>query len=355
MAEGEYQAGFAKRCLIVLAFVALAATIYALASLLLMIFGAIVVAVILRAIARLYLRFGLPEGLSVGLAVLSLFALIGALGWIFGGLVAGQFSALVQQIPAAIANLQLQLHSWGIDYDVAQASRDIGSQLSGLTTRAGDFAASAGGAVTNIILVLAGAVFFAAQPKLYTDAILRLVPKDREEIARIATEDSARALGLWLQAQILSSIVVFIMTYIGLKLLGVPSAAALALIAAALDFIPFIGPVVAGIPAILVAFTASPATALWTVGLYLLIQQIQGNILQPLIQKRSVDLSPAVLLFAVVAAGTLFGIVGVILSAPLTVVAFVLVQRLYIEQVLGKPAKTPGPADDLAEDGETEA
>lgn len=207
---------------------------------------------------------------------------------------------------------------------------------------------SAGGVVTNIILVLAGAIFFAVDPALYRSSMLRLVPTDREAIIELACNDSARALGLWLQAQILSSIVVGILTYIGLSLLGVPSAAALAIIAAALDFIPFIGPVIAGIPAVLVAFSVNPSTALWTVGVYLVIQQIQGNILQPLIQKRSVDLSPAVLLFAVVAAGTLFGIVGVILSAPLTVVGFVLVQRLYIEGVLGKPAKTPGPdADDL--------
>jgi predicted PurR-regulated permease PerM len=215
--------------------------------------------------------------------------------------------------------------------------------MRGMTSQAGSFALSAGGVVTNILLILAGAIFFAAQPELYRQGLMRLVPKDREEVAETAFADSGRALGLWLQAQILSSIVVVILTYIGLVLVGVPSAAALAIIAGLLDFIPFIGPVVAGIPAVLIAFSVSPSTAMWTVGVYVVIQQLQGNILQPLIQKRSVDLSPAVLLFAVVAAGSLFGLIGVILSAPLTVVGFVLIQRLYIEQVLGREAKTPGP------------
>ncbi|NNC71286.1 MAG: AI-2E family transporter [Sphingomonadaceae bacterium] len=355
MADDNTGAGFARKCLIVLAFVALAATLYALGQLFLMIFGAIVVAVVLRAMARQFIRFGINDGFAVTLAVLALFAIIAGISWIFGGLVSAQFVSLAEQIPGAVDATQRQLDIWGIDYDIEQASRDIGSQLSGLTSQAGNFAMSAGGVVTNIILVLAGAIFFAVDPELYRNSLLRLVPKDREAIIALASKDSARALGLWLQAQILSSMAVIVLTYIGLSILGVPSAAALAIIAGALDFIPFIGPVVAGIPAVLVAFSVSPTTALWTVGLYLVIQQIQGNILQPLIQKRSVDLSPAVLLFAVVAAGTLFGIVGVILSAPLTVVAFVLVQRLYIEGVLGKPAKTPGPGADDIEAGEETA
>ncbi len=346
MANDSTHASFARQCLIVLAFVALAAALYVLVQLLLLIFAAIVVAVIVRAMARQFIRFGIGDSLAVGLAVIALFAIIGLIAWIFGGLVSAQFVALAENIPAAIDSTQRQFDAWGIDYDVRQASRDISAQLSGMTSRAGSFAMSAGGTIANVILVLAGAVFFAVHPALYRNSVLRLVPIEKEEVVRRACDDSSRALGLWLQAQILSSIVVVILTYVGLKLLGVPSAAALALIAGALDFIPFIGPVVAGIPAVLVAFSSSPTTALWTIGLYLIIQQIQGNILQPIIQKRSVDLSPAVLLFAVVAAGTLFGIVGVILSAPLTVVGFVLVQRLYIEQVLGKPAKTPGPGED---------
>ncbi|QLC26544.1 AI-2E family transporter [Parasphingopyxis algicola] len=333
---------FVRRSFAVLAIVVLAAVIYSLSRLLLLIFAAVVVAVILRAIARIFIRFGLPQGVSVTFAVIALFAILGSVSWIFGGLIVTQFTALVARIPEAIEATQNAFDSWGIDYDVRQASRDIGAQLSGLTTQAGSFALmSAGGALTNIILVLAGAVFFAAQPEIYRQGLVRIVPKNREELARETFDDIGRALGLWLRAQILSSIIVAVLIYIALSIIGVPSAAALAIIAGLLDFIPFIGPVIAGIPAVLVAFSVSPTMALWTLGVYVLIQQIQGNILQPIIQKRSVDLLPAVLLFAVVAAGILFGLLGVLLAAPLTVVGFVLVQRLYIEQVLKKEPKRP--------------
>jgi predicted PurR-regulated permease PerM len=80
----------------------------------------------------------------------------------------------------------------------------------------------------------------------------------------------------------------------------------------------------------------------WTVVLFLIIQQIQGNFLQPMIQKQAVDVPPAILLFAVVAAGLLFGFLGVLLAAPLTVVVFVLVQRIYVRTLLGKEIKIAG-------------
>src|SRR3546814_17930470 len=100
-----------------------------------------------------------------------------------------------------------------------------------------------------------------------------------------------------------------------------------------------IGPIIAGIPAVLLAFTVSPMTALWTLLLFLAIQQLQGNFLQPMIQKHAVDVPPAVLLFAVVAAGILFGFLGVLLAATLTVVLSVLVQRIYVKPQLGKDIK----------------
>jgi predicted PurR-regulated permease PerM len=142
--------------------------------------------------------------------------------------------------------------------------------------------------------------------------------------------------------QAVSSLVVGALTWIGLSLLGVPASGGLAIIAGLLDVIPMVGPIIAGVPAVLLALTESPITALWTIGLYLLIQQLQGNFLQPMIQKHAVDVPPAVLLFAVFAAGMLFGVMGVLLAAPLTVVTFVLVQRIYVRELLGKPITIAG-------------
>jgi predicted PurR-regulated permease PerM len=135
--------------------------------------------------------------------------------------------------------------------------------------------------------------------------------------------------------------VVGLVTGIGLWLIGVPSALALGLLAGLLEFVPIIGPIAASVPAILLAFSHSTEMALWTAGLFILVQQLEGNLIQPIVQRYAVDLPPALLLFSVVAGGLLFGIVGIIFAAPLTVVTFVLVKRLYVREVLDTETKLP--------------
>lgn len=187
-----------------------------------------------------------------------------------------------------------------------------------------------------------GAIFIAADPSVYRRGLLLLVPQRAEQTVDVALDDAARGLRGWMIGQAVSSLVVAAFTWVGLLLLGVPASGGLGLIAGLLDIIPMIGPIIAGVPAVLLAFTVSPATALWTIGLFLLVQQLQGNFLQPMIQKQAVDVPPAVLLFAVVAAGLLFGFLGVLLAAPLTVVVYVMVQRIYVRTLLGKDIKVAG-------------
>lgn len=135
-----------------------------------------------------------------------------------------------------------------------------------------------------------------------------------------------------------------VLTGLGLWALGVPAALGLAIIATLLDFVPLVGPIAAAVPAILLALTVDPRTGLLTTLLYLVVQQIEGNLLQPLVQQRAVELPPALLLFALIGAGLLFGVLGVLLAAPLTVVIFVLVKRLYVRETLGEDTDVPGEA-----------
>jgi len=101
--------------------------------------------------------------------------------------------------------------------------------------------------------------------------------------------------------------------------------------------VPLVGAVATAIPALLAASTVDMSTVLYVLVLYIVIQQIEGNVIMPIIQKEMVSLAPALALFAVVAFGLLFGILGVIFATPLTVVAYVAVKKLYVEVGLGKP------------------
>jgi predicted PurR-regulated permease PerM len=123
-------------------------------------------------------------------------------------------------------------------------------------------------------------------------------------------------------------------TALGLALLGIPLALTLGLVAGALAFIPFFGPIVSGLLAVSLAFMQGPEQALYVAGLCVLIQQIEGNVLMPLVQRWAVELPPVLGITAAVIFGLLFGLPGVVLASPLMVVAMVLVRKLYVEGVL---------------------
>lgn len=331
---------------LLLALVGAALLLLELTRLFLLVFAAVVFAVVFDAIAgglRRYLPIG--RGLSLTLAVLLLLGGFAAGFALFGAQLAGQFDTIAESLPGAVNSVQSQLESWGLGDRVRDAIQQGTSNVSTLVSRVGNYAMVATSGLADFVVVLVGAIFLANNPGVYRRGLLLMLPKPAEKTADLALDDANRGLRGWMLGQLFSSVFVALVTGFGLELLGVPASGGLGLLAGLLDVIPMIGPVIAGIPAVLLAFTASPATALWTVVLFLIIQQIQGNFLQPMIQKQAVDVPPAVLLFAVVGAGTVFGLLGVLLAAPITVVIYVLIQRVYVRTLLGRDVNVAGRAD----------
>ncbi|HET9199563.1 MAG TPA: AI-2E family transporter, partial [Dehalococcoidia bacterium] len=121
-----------------------------------------------------------------------------------------------------------------------------------------------------------------------------------------------------------------------------PAALALALLAGLAQFVPLIGPIVAAVPALLIALSEGWQIVLWTLMLYVAIQQVESNVITPLVQRQAVSLPPAVTLFAVVAFGLLFGPLGLLVAPPLAVVALVAVKKLWVRETLGEPTEVPG-------------
>jgi len=125
-------------------------------------------------------------------------------------------------------------------------------------------------------------------------------------------------------------------------IIGLPSAIALGLIAFAAEFVPYLGPIIAAVPAVLVAATINTTALLWTIAAYVIIHQIEGNLFTPLIQRRLVLIPPAVMLLGIVAISLLFGPAAVIFAAPIVVVVFVAVKVLYVRDTLGEDTEIPG-------------
>ncbi|HVL73919.1 MAG TPA: AI-2E family transporter, partial [Beijerinckiaceae bacterium] len=202
------------------------------------------------------------------------------------------------------------------------------------------------GALADAILVIAAGIFIAANPALYREGLIKLFPIPEHARVGEALDVAGYSLRMWILGQAFSMLLVGVLSTAAFWWIGLPAPIALGFIAGLFDFIPFIGPWLGAIPAVLLAFTVDTETVLWTIGAILVIQQIEGNVIMPLVQRRVVSLPPAIGLFAIVTFGLLFGALGLFLAVPLGVVVYVLVKKLYVRETLGAP--TPVPGEDVA-------
>lgn len=333
---------FVRRVLIVIALVAVAYLLWQLRTLVLMLFGAVVVATIFRALADAILkRARMPDGVAVALSIVLILGSVAALLTVFGGQITAQVHVLTEALPAAWRSLEERVAALGFGEQLtmlADSTRSGGGAASGL----GKVVMSIGNGVADTLVVIFGGIFLAAQPNFYRIGAIKLIPPAKRALVAEAMDESETALRLWLRGQLFAMVAVGALTGMGLWLIGVPSALALGLLAGMLEFIPYAGPIAAAIPGILLALVAGPETALWTLALYVGVQQFESYLLQPLVQQYAVDLPPVVLLFSLIGFGMLFGIIGIILAAPLTVVSYVLVKRLYVREALGTKTPIPG-------------
>jgi predicted PurR-regulated permease PerM len=331
---------FIRRVLIFLSLAALTALSWQFRDLLLLVFGAIVVAVILRTLSNPVSRsVGLPDWAAVLTAVIAIVGVVAGGVWLFGPMISAEVRNLGVTLPEAWRAFQARTGNSVFWERVSGMFAGPGG--GGLLSGVRGYARSVGAGIADTVVVLVAGVYMAAQPAWYRSGALKLLPPGRRDAVNAALDQSGDALRQWLKAQLVSMLAVGVLTGLGLWVLGVPSALVLGLLAGVLEFIPLAGPVLAAIPALLLALTVDVNTALWAAGLMILIQQLEGNVIQPLVQRYAVQLPPALFLFALLGFAAMFGAVGIILAAPLTVVVYVLIKRLYVQEALGTPADLP--------------
>ena len=327
-----------RSTLVVLLLVGLVLLLPMLSSTLLLIFAAILLAVLFRAAALPFQRLRLNETVSVLLGALMIVVVVGLLGWLFGARIAGQLNGVVGRLPHAWDVAQAWIRTLPFGPDLLSGTPD----LQGVASRALSVAYGAAGVLTNLVLVLVGAVYLALEPDAYIKGIRNLFPRQYGESITGSMLASGRALRSYLLGQLFTMAFVGTLVAVGLTIVGVPSALALGLIVGVANFIPLLGSFIGATPGVLLAFSIDTQTGIWATLVYFISQQIEGNVLTPIVQRHAVQIPPALFIFSLAALGALFGTVGILVSAPLAVVIYTLVTKLWSKEALGHDVTVPG-------------
>jgi len=350
----NHNQSFAKRVLINISLITLVLLLIILLiyvfEVILLLFGAILLAIFLHGLANIVRRYSrLSEGYSV-LLVSALLVAVLALGiWLLAPSVSDQIKNLRGELPQSAQKVSQYLSNYGWGRAILEQLPSNAEMIemvnnSSFLSRVGNFFSSTVTILTNIALMILLAIYLASEPKTYIRGFTKLFPQERRKRVREILYEIGETLSWWLIGKGASMLFIGVLTWIGLSIIGVPLALTLGLIAGLLSFVPNFGPILSAVPALLLAFIDSPTSALYVLGLFIFVQLIESNLVTPMIERQTVELPPVLTIVSQLALALLVGAVGLILATPILAVVMVLVQTLYIQDVLGDKA------DNLPED-----
>ena len=312
----------------------------ALSRILLLAYAAAILAIALDAIVR---RLPLRRRWVAALAGLLILAAAGAIVWFGGAALLGQIRQFAHQLP----EMEARLHQWG-EWLHQQLGLDL--QLVGDRTQRmlDDMTGDIGGqevlsrayGVVEVIglaaVVLFGSLFALAEPnrRLLTPA-LRVLPEHTRDAARRCGDLLTRRLHGWVKGQLISMFTIGVLATAAFWFIGVPFAPLLGVVNGLAEFVPIAGPWIGGIPAVLVAFLYDPGKALWTALAIIVIQQVESQLVTPMVMSKVAEVHPFVTLFSILLFGSVFGVLGVLLALPLVLLVGTVIQVFWIERGIG--------------------
>lgn len=306
---------------------------------LLVLFGAIVLAVALD-VPVAWLRRVTPLNRPAALALVLVVLLLG--GWKLGELLIpellDQVQELIQLVPVLITRLGAMvgdvkllqsLESRILSLATFDKLQPVGAQLLG-------FAGGAANGTIQLLLLLLLAILLALDPRSHQRLLIAATPSKYRPLVGELLRECREALGGWLAGMTISASAVFVLTWAGLALLQVPLALLSALVCGVLTFVPTIGPTVATLLPLAMAMLVSPGRVVQVLVLRLILQNGEAFLLTPILLNRTAHLLPTVALMAQLCLGALLGLPGVLLALPLVVVLQVLAEKVLVEQIMDR-------------------
>lgn len=316
-----------RRTLAVMAGIGVAVAIWQLQQLVLVLFASALVGLMLSDFAQfLQRRLRLPFAVAIAAAVLIPLAVLAVIFGLFGTMMVEQFIILSEQFPEALARVEAWVRSYAIGDDLISQLTHYAPKMEQVVGIVQATLANIGSAITGFAVVLVAALYLAAQPRLYVDGLIAMLPSTARDHA-VETVTAVRdALTAWLKGQAIGMAFVAVGTSVGLWLVGLPSPLAIGLVAGLCEFVPYLGVILVAAPTIILGFGQSAETGVFTVVALVVVQQLQGNLVMPIAQKTFGDLPPVLTIFSLIAAGTLLGPLGVVLAVPIAVVGMALLK-----------------------------
>lgn len=286
------------------------------------------------------------RGMSRTLGVLVVIAALSGALYVFGRVVApiveAQSEQLVAEFPTlveealALFNQVQGFFGLGAQIGLQDVSlSEIGQRV--LTGNA--FATAAGVGLTLAtatslgLVVLIAMVYLVIQPEPWVEGFISLFPAGWRQRTRGILHELYHTVQRWFIGQLAAMTFIAVFWAASLSIIGVPFALLLGIFSGLVSFVPYVGATISVVLPLILALISEPFTAVYVIVAFVIIQQIEGNILQPLLMSRAVDLHPALVIFAILTMGTLFGIVGVFLAVPLVAVVQVLVRELWVTRM----------------------
>lgn len=316
-------------------------------------FAGVLLGVLLDAFAK-YMKkaTSISRTFSIPLLIAGVFVVLTLVFWSGSQRIIAEVRVLAQRIPESLKVLEKFVKQHGIAAKIPPYLPDQKQLIpisQGIMGRIATFFYTSVGMVVNLAFILFTGFYLALDPQTYIGGLLQLVPPQYKNLGTEVIADLGRALRWWLVGRFSSMFAVGFLTGLGLWVLGIPGAMTLGILTGLLCFIPYIGPYLSGIPIILVALVEGPYLAFLVFLLLFCIQELENNFITPLIQFQAVSLPPVVSLTAQLLMAGIFGIFGLFVATPLTISLIVIVQKLYIQEVLGKNIELLGAHPELKE------
>ena len=308
-------------------------------NIILVLFAGALLAILLHSISEwVHERTGLSNGIALLVTLLAIVAVLDVAGWFAVPAIVEQATRLGPELASALEQLEEQLGALPLGQlgngEGSGLEQLVGTGTTLLSQVSGVFSTTFG-FLTNIVVILFVGLYFAYEPQVYIDGFLRLLPKERRARAREVIGEVHYSLRWWLVGRLIMMVIIGVLSTVSLLFIEVPLALLLGALAGLLAFIPYFGPLLSLLPALLVAYASSPTQAFYVLLVYSGVQILESYILTPAIEKRVVSLAPVLLIGSQLLLGVLLGFWGLLLAPALVVAGKVVVKKLYVEDVLG--------------------